>query len=566
MKKERENFMSAKQGSRETFIFFINVLSAKWGKFFLSVVIVVIRALLLITPSLITKEIIDEIIPSQDSTKLVLFSTLLVLIPITTGILIVLDLKILRFIIDFCSKFRTDLYDGIQRQPLNKTSEMKMGDMLNRIHDETANVFMFLYQGIGNTVWLLVTIISGLGIMIYFDLELSLLFLFVLLIRIILIRIVGEKIKKAAKISQENRANSLENLREVINGLSYIKLRAAEEKELHKLNIKLEKYNSTHLKLILLNRTGNFIELFCASLITCIIYLYGGFKVIDGSLTVGTIIAFSSLLIYIQPAILGLQGTYFEWKQIIPSISRIKEILFTTYKSNENLIPQGNFDIQIQNVDFEYDNQKKILKNINLIIPSGDVIAILGKSGAGKSTLGDLILGLNKPSRGKILIGNLDVETISNDWLMRNVASISQDVQIREGTIYDNICYGLNYVDQTEILRTIKDSGIESWIKTLPDGIFTKIGEKGKEVSGGERQRISIARALIRKPLILIMDEATASLDNITSINVVNNIRKCLPKSTLIVITHQTEVAKLADRVVKIENGYLEVDKKYLNP
>tara|TARA_E500000178_G_C16962219_1_gene726592 strand:+ start:164 stop:1546 length:1383 start_codon:yes stop_codon:yes gene_type:complete len=230
-------------------------------------------------------------------------------------------------------------------------------------------------------------------------------------------------------------------------------------------------------------------------------------------------------------------------------------------KNHENI--QVKDKIVIKNVKFSYSSKKKLFEDLNLEIKIGSTIGIFGESGSGKSSFVNLLTGLLKPEKGKILINNIDIFTNIYLW-RKNIGYVPQNIFLIDDTFKKNISLDFNIQSENfkKLNECLKKSELEKFINSLPDGINTLVGERGKRISGGQLQRVGIARALYNNPEILIFDESTSALDKETEIEILKNIYKIKDKKTMIIITHKKELLKNCDKIYKLENGkFLENEK-----
>jgi len=215
-----------------------------------------------------------------------------------------------------------------------------------------------------------------------------------------------------------------------------------------------------------------------------------------------------------------------------------------------------NEQIELNNISFSYTNTKKVLSDINIKISKGESIGIIGPSGSGKSTLVDIILGLLTPTSGNIKIDDLDINDIMTSW-QKKIGYVPQSIYLTDDTIKNNIAFGLpsNQINNDTVYKVIKIAQLEELIESLPEGLDTKVGERGVRLSGGQRQRIGIARALYHEPSILVLDEATSALDTNTEIEVMKAVNSLHGEKTLIIIAHRLSTVNNCDLIYKISNG-----------
>ena len=272
----------------------------------------------------------------------------------------------------------------------------------------------------------------------------------------------------------------------------------------------------------------------------------------------------------------ALQTAYGAWAGINAyeeSINSVLGMLDQQIKSSEKIQVLNRFNftnsIEFKNVNYKYPNENKLaLENISFKIKAGERIGIIGSTGSGKSTLLDLIMGLLQPKDGHILIDNLDLYDLNNPSLLgkwrASIAHVPQTIYLADSSFEENIAFGIpsNQIDKLSILNAAKQAQIFSYIEGSQNGFNTFVGERGIRLSGGQRQRIGIARALYKKTNILIFDEATSALDTQTEEIVMNSIEKLSRDITIIMIAHRLTTVKNCDRVIKLENGKIQVEGK----
>lgn len=294
---------------------------------------------------------------------------------------------------------------------------------------------------------------------------------------------------------------------------------------------------------------------------TSAVILYGGWLIFNSEMTIGSLVAFmayqSRLLSPVQ-TLMGLSATLATARV---SLNRIFELFDTAPEIAEIATPRP-LDraglIRLDNVHVSHEGTP-VLRGVTLDIPQGAFCAILGPSGVGKSTLADLLVRYIDPDEGRVLIGGVDLRTISLSDLRREVLLVDQTPHLFNDTIRANIAFALPDATDAEIAAAVDAAGLAPLIERLPHGMETQAGERGLALSAGERQRIALARALLRKPGVLILDEPTSALDADTEALVSAGLRRALPGATLVVITHKPALAELADLVVTLDEGRARV-------
>ena len=291
---------------------------------------------------------------------------------------------------------------------------------------------------------------------------------------------------------------------------------------------------------------------------TASVFIYGGWLIMHDVMTIGTLVAFMAYHTRLLSPIQSLMGMTSGLASARVSLARIFELFDTkaevTEVPNARPLPAVNHSIRLENVSMRYD-RNAVLTDVTLDIPAGSFCAILGPSGVGKSTLADLIVRYLDPDEGRILLDGEDIRQIALADLRRQVMLLDQSPYLFNATIAENIAFAFPEADRGAIEAAGRAAGLDEFLARLPEGYDTKTGERGQALSAGERQRIALARALLRRPSILILDEPTSALDSQTEKLIASSLRAAMPNSTLIVITHRPALAEIADAIITIEGG-----------
>jgi ATP-binding cassette subfamily B protein len=295
---------------------------------------------------------------------------------------------------------------------------------------------------------------------------------------------------------------------------------------------------------------------------TSAVILYGGYMIIEGQMSIGTLVAFMTYQGRLFQPIQVLMGLTSGLASTRVSLARIFELFDTKPEVTErpdaaalDVVRQG---IVFENVSMRYD-RNPVLVDVDLSVPQGSFCAILGPSGVGKSTMADLMVRYLDPDAGRILIDGQDIRDLKIADLRREIILVDQTPYLFNDSIAANIAFAMPEATPAEIEAAAHAAGLEQLIHRLPEGYATRTGERGLALSAGERQRIALARALLRRPSILILDEPSSALDSDTELLVAQGLRRILPDATIIVITHKPALADMADRIVTIDQGRVSV-------
>ncbi|MCC8936850.1 type I secretion system permease/ATPase [Bradyrhizobium sp. Arg68] len=370
-------------------------------------------------------------------------------------------------------------------------------------------------------------------------------------------RRLDEKFKRGA----ENQAFLVES----VSGIETLKAMAVEPQMQRRWEEQLAGYVAASFRVTSLGNVASESVQFVSKLASAAILFFGAKLVIGGELSVGELIAFNLLAGRVSTPVLRLAHTWQDFHQARLSIARLGDILNTApepvYSPGKMALAAVRGDISFENVSFRYRiDGPEILHDINLEVPAGQVLGIVGTSGSGKSTLAKLVQRLYLPESGRVLIDGVDIAQVDPARLRRQIGVVLQDSTLFNGTVRDNIALVDPAIPAENVMAAAKLAGAHDFILKLPEGYDTIVGERGGTLSGGQRQRIAIARALIADPRILIFDEATSALDYESESIVQKNMAQMARGRTVIIIAHRLSALRLADRVITIERGRLIED------
>jgi subfamily B ATP-binding cassette protein MsbA len=347
---------------------------------------------------------------------------------------------------------------------------------------------------------------------------------------------------------------------EFINGIRTVQAFAAQDFERRRFYRASEQLLATATKSVTaMALVGPMTEGASVTLLVGILLLAFSFLTTNGQLQSASLLAFLFVLFRSTPLLRQLNNARGQLNNFQGSLDHIKELLRTdnkTYLQNGKMSFRGlQQAIEFHSVDFGYEPDELVLRNITLTIERGKMTALVGSSGAGKSTLVDLIPRFYDPIEGKVLIDGVDLTTFDINSVRRRLAVVSQDTFIFNDSVRNNIAYALPEVDEATIREAAQLANALEFIESLPEGLETRLGDRGVRLSGGQRQRIAIARALLRDPEILILDEATSALDSVTERLIQESIETLATGRTVIVIAHRLSTIVRADKVVVLEQG-----------
>lgn len=504
------------------------------------------------------KIFIDNIILGDAKGYLFQFVILLILLSLVQGCLGYLREYLFdKFALVVCKKIRQDLYIKFQSFEFSFFDNNNTGELLSRIIEDVDVVWDTL--AFGMRVFIEGTILFSISVFIMFNINFS---LTVICLAVLLpVAYIGTIMDKKfwivySKISDQTaEINSI--VQQDVSGIKLVKAFAREKYEISKflkVNQKFYDLNVEQAKIV--GTYGPIIELL-TNIAPILMIVYGGYLCIEGSLTLGSLVAFTSYIFNLSWCVRNLGSLINLLSQNKASMAKISGILNRkskiTSKENSYNPTKVKGDIVFKNVSFSYNN-KEVLHDINLTIPAGSNVAIMGPTGCGKSTLLALIGRYYDVTKGEILVDNVNVKDWHLDTLRSNIATVFQDTFLFSDTIKNNIDFG-NNKPQAELIRAAKDSSAYSFIQEMPNGFDTIIGERGLGLSGGQKQRLSISRAIIKKSPILILDDSTSALDMETEFKVLQNLKNNRIKATTFIIAHRISGVKDADIILFMKDG-----------
>ncbi len=453
---------------------------------------------------------------------------------------------------------RNYIYEKLQKMPLSYIESRKAGDLMQRINNDTQRIQTFVQDIAIMAVSEVCLFIAIAVVTFYLDVTMALLIFVPMPLAMYLINRIRFSIQRRYRKQWRKMDKLTTRLTEVLNGIKVVKVFGREDDEIEKfqetagvvrdLTCKNEKYVYTIFPIIK----------FIMSFGSFFVLLYGGSRVTGNTMSLGELVQFSSYgsILYGKLEWFGMLPRHFTMAMV--SSQRVFEVLDEKLEEEEEHsaeITDAKGSFEFDDVSFGYKSYRKVLRNINQSVEKGEMIGLVGHSGAGKSTLINLIMRLYSPDSGKILMDGECLENYDRHEYKGIMGIVLQESYLFSGSILDNIRYAVPDATYEDCIIAAKKANAHDFIMKLPDGYNTYVGEKGHKLSGGEKQRIAIARAVIINPAILILDEATASVDTQTEAKIQEALSRATEGKTVFAIAHRLSTLKNADRLFVLEEG-----------
>ena len=552
--------------SRELIFRILKYLKPYWFQLLIVFAIIILSSVLGLLPSLITAKIIDEAILGKDFALLVKLVILAIFTLALSNVVGVLESYINSWVSHrIVYDMKNEMFAHLQTMPHSFFTSEKQGDIITRMNSDISGVATVISSILTNIISNVCTVITTIVALFRIDAKLSLIGILVIPLLVLPTKSAG---KNRWQLLSESRAkddelNDLINESLSVSGSLLIKLFTQEDA----INKRFEQLNREVNDLsIKESRAGSWFRVVMGiftNLGPLLIYLAGGYLIIrmnDTAITVGTITATVNMINRLYRPVESLLNVSVDLTRSMALFTRIFSYLdMEPEVKNRKIVLKPSFDkrtdIEYENVEFYYSPDVPLIKDLSFKVPSGKMYAIVGPSGSGKSTVVNLLPRLYDVKGGAVKINDIDVRDIELTYLRSHIGMVTQEAYMFNGTIRENLLFAKADATMEEIENACRIANIHDFIVSQPDGYDTQVGNRGLKLSGGEKQRLSIARVILKDPKILILDEATSALDSISESSIQSALDVLMKGRTSIVIAHRLTTILQADQILVISGG-----------
>ncbi len=531
-----------------------------WKTLVVVALLLLLRTGLNLLPPLIQKQVVDQVIGERDLSPLALLTGVLVGVHALTQVVDFGDLYLRhavgeRFIFDL----RVRIYDHLQQLSLSFFENTSTGELMSRVTNDVNALEQFVTHGVALTAVDLMRLLGASAVLLALDWQLALVVLIPLPLMAIGLWIFNHRARPIYRRVRDRLGDINASLQDKLAGIRVVQAFEQEEAELHRFRQVSERYYEERVRAIRTWSTFFPALHFISALGGALVLGFGAWLVVNGQLTLGTLVAFLSYIISFYEPLRRLTEVDNTFQQAIAAGERIFELLDTESEIQDApdavALDEVEGNVVFDDVHFRYADGDKVLHEVSFHIAPGEAAALVGPSGAGKTSIANLLCRFYDPDQGRVRVDGHDLREVKVQSLRQHVAVVLQDTFLFNTSVRENLRYGKPDADEAEMIAAAKAAYAHEFIQQLPEGYDTDIGERGVKLSGGQKQRLALARAILADPRILILDEATSSVDAEAEYLIQRALEEVLKGRTALVIAHRLSTIRDADKIIALEEG-----------
>jgi subfamily B ATP-binding cassette protein MsbA len=537
----------------------LTLVKAQWLRLFFAMLCMMAVAALTPLKAYIVKPVVDEIFVKKDMRMLELLPFFILAVYMLEGVFVFGQAYLMNYVgHGIIKRLRDQLYSHVQMLSLSFFQKHETGILMARIMNDVNVVRGMVSDAVAGALRDFFTIVGLLCVIFYLDWKLAFVAVTVLPIAVIPIVGFGRRMRKLTTRRQEAIADMSSRLLETFTGVRIVKAFGMEPHEIRRFFENTRRLFKYEMKAAIVRSMSSPVMELLGGVAIALIIWYGGSKVINGTSTAGTFFSFMAALVMFYQPIKRISKLNNVIQEGLAAAVRVYDIIDIESDIKERQgaveLKPGQHSVVFRNVSFKYGEQM-VLKNINLEVKRGETVALVGMSGGGKSTLANLVPRFYDVTEGAVLIDGQDIRDVTIRSLRDQIGIVTQDPILFNDTIRDNIAYGNLNASDDDIIAAAKAANAYDFIQSFPDKLDTVVAERGVRLSGGEKQRICIARALLKNAPVLILDEATSSLDSESELAVQEALENLIKGRSTFVIAHRLSTIRSADRIIVIVDG-----------
>lgn len=544
--------------------------------------LLIFDSLLIVAAPLLFMRIVDTAIPNKDSGMVILMSLLIAGTAILGAALGVLSRRMSSTIGEgLIFNMRTQVFDHVQQQSIAFFTRAQTGALISRLNGDVMGAQRAFTSTLGGVVGNLISLVVVAATMFILSWQITVASLLMLPLFMIPARWMGSRLQTMTRQQADYNSAMSTQMAERFNvsGALLMKIFGTPARESQMFSEKADAVRIMGIRISMANTVFFTAIVLVGSLATALVYGIGGVSVINGTLTLGTLLALSALLGRLYGPITALANVRVDIMTSLVSFERVFEVLdlqpMVTDKANAVDLKRGGISVEFDGVDFRYPNAQEVslaslemvaqpesrstseltLRNVSFKAAPGELVALVGPSGAGKSTITALVSRLYDASSGSVKLAGTDVRDLTEESLHKVVGVVMQDAHMYHDTIRANLMYANTQATEAQIWEACTSAQIAEMIRELPEGLDTVVGDRGHRLSGGEKQRLAIARLLLKAPDVVVLDEATAHLDSENEAAVQIALAVALQGRTSIVVAHRLSTIRQADQILVLDDG-----------